>query len=100
MPQYSVEIVQDETVLVEIGIAGPQGAKGAPGDVQFSDLSYVHNQSVPSDTWTIEHNLGFIPNITVVDSAGTVVEGSYNYPSDKTVVLSFTGSFSGKAYLS
>jgi hypothetical protein len=100
MAQYSIEIVQDETVLVEIGVAGPQGAQGIPGEVLFSDLSYVHTQSVPSETWTINHNLGFIPNITVVDSAGSVVEGSYNYPNSSTVELTFNGSFSGKAYLS
>jgi hypothetical protein len=41
-----------------------------------------------------------MPNITVVDSGGTVVEGSYNYPNENTVVLSFNGAFSGKAYLS
>jgi len=44
--------------------------------------------------------LGFIPNITVVDSGGTVVEGSYNYPNANTVVLTFSSAFSGKAYLS
>ena len=100
MAQYVVEVIQDETVLVEIGTAGLQGAKGEPGDVQFEDLSYVHDQVVPSSTWTITHNLGFIPNITVVDSGGTVVEGSYNYPNSSTVVLTFNGTFSGKAYLS
>jgi hypothetical protein len=100
MAQYSVEVTQDETVLVEIGIAGPQGAQGVPGEVLFSDISYLHNQTVPSSTWTITHNLRFMPNITVVDSGGTVVEGSYNYPNENTVVLSFNGAFSGKAYLS
>jgi len=79
---------------------GEQGPQGTPGEVQFSDLSYVHTQSIPSTTWTINHGLQFVPNITVVDSAGTVVEGSYDYPNANTVVLSFSGSFSGKAYLS
>jgi hypothetical protein len=41
-----------------------------------------------------------VPNITVVDTAGTVVEGSYNYPNSNTVVLTFIGAFSGRAYLS
>jgi hypothetical protein len=48
----------------------------------------------------VTHGLGFTPNITVVDTAGTVVEGSYNYPNSNTVVLTFIGAFSGKAYLS
>lgn len=79
---------------------GEQGPQGIPGEVQFADLSYVHTQNTPSTTWTINHGLQFVPNITVVDSAGTVVEGSYDYPNANTVVLSFSGAFSGKAYLS
>ena len=74
---------------------------GTPIDlVGANELGYVYTQSVPASTWNITHGLGFIPNITVVDSGGTVVEGSYNYPNNNSVVLSFTGSFSGKAYLS
>ena len=57
-------------------------------------------KTVASDTWTITHGLQFIPNITVVDSAGTVVEGSYTYPDEDIVVANFSGAFSGKAYLS
>jgi hypothetical protein len=64
------------------------------------NLGYVHIQENVSATWSITHGLGFIPNITVVDTAGTVVEGSYNYLNDNTVVLTFVGGFSGRAYLS
>lgn len=63
-------------------------------------LGYVHNQTLSSTTWTINHNLTFVPNITVVDTFGTVVEGSYDYPNDSTVVLTFSSPFSGKAFLS
>jgi hypothetical protein len=74
---------------------------GTPIDlVGANELGYVYTQSVPASTWNITHGLGFIPNITVVDSGGTVVEGSYNYPNNSSVVLTFTGSFTGKAYLS
>ena len=74
---------------------------GTPVDLVGSqELGYVHIQENASATWNITHGLGFIPNITVVDTAGTVVEGSYNYPNSNTVVLTFIGSFSGRAYLS
>lgn len=82
---------------------GPKTSSGwgTPVDlVTNQELGYVHVQSAPSTTWTINHDLGFIPNITVVDSAGTVIEGSYNYANETTVVLTFAGAFSGKAYLS
>lgn len=98
----SVDVIEQTTSL-EIGTSGPQGPKGdtgQSGEVLYIDLSYVHNQAIPSDTWTISHGLHFIPNITIVDSAGTVVEGSYSYPDENTVVANFSGAFSGKAYLS
>ena len=74
---------------------------GEPTDlVGNQELGHEHIQEVAASVWTIEHGLGFVPNITVVDSAGTVVEGSYDYPDSNTVVLTFIGAFSGRAYLS
>lgn len=90
-------VVNEEEIDIIIGETGPQGPSGVPSP---TTLGHVHIENIPSDTWTISHGLGFIPNITVVDSGGTVVEGSYNYPNSNTVVATFSGSFSGKAYLS
>lgn len=96
--------VTEQPVEVTIGFSGPQGPKGDKGDageVQIEDLSYVHTQNAPSSSWSVTHGLGFIPNITVIDSARSVVEGSYTYSEDgNTVTLSFSSPFSGKAYLS
>ena len=50
-----------------------------------SDRHYLFTQSIPSDTWVIEHNLGKYPNVTIIDSAGTVVEGSVRYIDENTV---------------
>jgi hypothetical protein len=90
-------IVNEEEIDIIIGETGPQGPSG---QIDYSQLGYTHIQNSASTTWSITHGLGFIPNITVVDSGGTVVEGSYNYPNANTVVLSFSSEFSGKAYLS
>lgn len=64
-----------------------------------SDKHFTFIQSVPSDTWVIEHNLGKKPSVSVVDSAGTNVVGEYVYIDDNNIILRFTGVFSGKAYL-
>jgi len=87
----------EEISQILLSTTGPQGI---PGDIQLSDISYVHVQSVSATTWTIIHGLQFIPNITVVDSAGSVVEGDYSYPDENTVIATFIGGFTGKAYLS
>lgn len=61
---------------------------------------YEYNQLVPATTWVITHNLGRFPAVTVVDSAGTVVEGDVDYVSTTQVVLTFSTPFSGRAWLS
>jgi hypothetical protein len=60
---------------------------------------YVHTQASASATWTITHDLGGQPSVTVVDSAGTVVVGEIRYDSNVVVTVLFTTPFSGYAYL-
>ena len=52
-----------------------------------------------SDTWTITHNLGSYPSVTVVDSANTVVVGNVDYVNSQQLVVTFNASFSGCAFL-
>jgi hypothetical protein len=96
MNRAIIEIIE-ENITVDIGTVGPQGPAGT---IDYGELGYVHDQMSASTTWLVEHGLNFIPNITVVDSAGTVIEGSYSYPNSSTVILNFSNSFAGKAYLS
>lgn len=86
--------------VVGLGAPGPQGPQGDVGPQGLSGGSYTHQQLAPSATWTISHELGFYPNVTVLDSAGTFVLGEVSYPDANTVVLSFSSSFGGVAYLS
>jgi hypothetical protein len=103
-PSPSLGIIGDFFLnTTNMNLYGPktESGWGDPVDlVGSNELGYVHIQEVSSSVWNITHGLGFTPNITVVDTAGTVVEGSYNYPNSNTVVLSFIGAFSGRAYLS
>lgn len=97
--KVSVNVTETRAVL-EIGVSGPQGPQGEPGGIGTAAIAYTHIQSTPSSTWTINHSLSFYPNVTVVDSAGSVVEGSVDYQSATVIVVNFSGAFSGKAYLS
>lgn len=103
-PNNTIGIIGDFFLnTTNMNLYGPktESGWGTPTDLVGSqELGYVHIQSVPASVWNITHGLGFTPNITVVDTAGTVVEGSYNYPNSSTVVLTFIGAFSGRAYLS
>lgn len=82
-PQINgVELIENKT-SAELGI----------------DQTYIHNQSTASAEWTISHNLNKYPSVTVVDSAGSVVVGDVDYLDSNNVQVSFSGEFSGKAYL-
>jgi hypothetical protein len=88
------------TQIVELVTAGPQGPPGPPGN-SAATLAYTHDQQVPLDTWTIDHNLGFIPGgVLVIDTLGEVVWGQVAHPSPNRTILTFSAAFSGVAYLS
>lgn len=62
-------------------------------------LGYVFTQSTPSTTWTINHDLGKYPAVSIVDSANDEVIGEVHYTSTTQIVLTFSAAFSGKAFL-
>jgi hypothetical protein len=63
-------------------------------------VAYTYVQNSPAVLWRIVHNLNFYPNITVIDSGGSQIEGEVNYLDSNSLVLTFTSAFSGHAYLS
>ena len=63
------------------------------------DKNYEHDQSSPSSTWVINHNLNKRPSVTVVDSASTEIICDVVYNSTNQVTLSFDAPTSGKAYI-
>jgi hypothetical protein len=62
--------------------------------------SHRHVQMQPEAVWIIIHNLGFRPNATVVDSAGTGVFGDVTYLDSNSLMITFSSPFAGEAYLS
>ena len=70
------------------------------GGINAPAIAYTHTQSISSNTWSITHNLNFFPNVTVVDSSGAICEGEIAYTSNDALTITFSGQFSGVAYLS
>lgn len=65
-----------------------------------TNLSYTHNQTTPAATWTVVHNLGYHPNVTVVDTADSTIVPGKDHQDINTLVLHFAGATAGKAYCS
>jgi hypothetical protein len=63
------------------------------------DLSYTFTQLTPATVWTIAHNLGKRPSVSVTDSGGTEVYGDVNYVDANNLTITFSAAFGGVAYL-
>ena len=63
------------------------------------DLHFTYEQVSASSTWQIEHNLGKNPAVSVVDSGHNMVLGQVSYVDNNNLTITFTASFSGKAFL-
>jgi hypothetical protein len=90
-PVIPVINVINETPTVTVSSPGPQGPA--------ANIFYVHTQAVASAVWTINHNLNGEPTAVVLDSAGTQCEGTFSYPTKNQMVITFTGAFTGTAYV-
>lgn len=105
-PQPTDGILGDQYLDTTTGMLyGPKTELGWGAGVNLvatnpTDLAYIHDQQVPSTVWTINHNLNFNPNVSIVDSAGTVVEGDCQYINSGTIVITLSAAMAGKAYLS
>lgn len=82
------------------GSTGPQGPQGPQGRDGQGQVSFQFIQNSPQTIWTIVHNLGYNPNVSVVDSSGSEVEGDIKYIDDATLQVTFQAAFGGEAYLS
>jgi hypothetical protein len=63
-------------------------------------LSFKYEQQSASAIWTINHNLGFNPNVNISDYGGNNVECDIEQISTNQMVLLFAEPVSGYAYLS
>ena len=79
------------------GPQGPQGPQGVPG-AGFDTFTFT-----PPDArtqWIINHNLGYYPNVTVLDEFGTEYLGNIQYNGLNSLIITFLQSTYATAYLS
>lgn len=73
-----------------------QGDPGPPGP---SGAGYVHSEPLPASVWTVNHNLGFWPNVYVLDTNGDECEGDVDNVSQTSLTITFSAPFAGIARL-
>jgi hypothetical protein len=88
------------------GTAGPAGAAGVPGPTGPqgpagpSGQSFVYTPADAREVWSITHNLGYQPNVMVVDNVGTEYFGAVVYTNTNSLTITFTSAVYATAYLS
>jgi hypothetical protein len=105
-----------ENIIVEISMVDTtspvQSVNGMTGhvllDLQFEDIEqsdpvnhvkYVHTQASISSSWVINHNLGFFPNVTVLDNSNRILETYVQYNNVNTATIIMNSAASGRAFL-
>ena len=73
--------------------AGYTGGGGGGVD----DKNYVHNQVGASASWTVTHDLGKYPAVSVLDTGGSIIIPNVLYVDLNNVTLGFAAATSGKA---
>jgi hypothetical protein len=88
------DLIAANGVLVDQGVYGI-----GLFQISYRDKHYKHIQSVSSNVWNINHDLYKHPSVTVKDSAGSTVIGEVEYVDLNNITITFSGAFSGEAYL-
>jgi hypothetical protein len=95
--QSPTPVVIGKAVAPQLVVAGFKGEKGEPGEGSGSTFQFL--QPVAATIWSIKHDLGRFPSVTVVDSAGNMAVGGITYVDANNINLYFSAAFAGIAYL-
>lgn len=68
-------------------------------DGTTSNAGYVHTQSTAAATWTITHNLGFIPSVELFNTGSQEIDGDVVHVSQNVTTVYFTAAVAGFARL-
>mgnify|MGYP003387066120 CR=1 FL=1 len=89
-PQVVIREIGSLVTVSSVGVQGPPGPAGS---------NYSHQQPVASSTWTINHNLGFKPSVTVLSSGGQEIETEVLHTSVNQCLVYFIVATAGSARL-
>ncbi|MET8006265.1 hypothetical protein [Nonomuraea glycinis] len=94
-------VVQELTTVVELdlavpGIQGPPGERGpaGPGGGGYQE----HVQTAPAREWTISHDFGRPPAVTVMDVDGNEIDAAV-HSDEQTVIITLGPATAGRAHL-
>lgn len=82
------------------GPTGPTGPAGADGVDGVDGGSFSYTPADARTVWEISHNLGYQPNVSVIDNVGTEYFGTVVYTNTNSLTITFSSAVYATAYLS
>ena len=95
------------TDFYDIALSSVQSSNGSLTSEKFysmiaygggADKAYTHEQNSGATTWSVAHNLGKRPSVTVVDVNNVQGYGIVTHTNANNLTITFPGSTTGKAY--
>lgn len=83
--------IAETPARIDIAPTGERGPQGPAG------VSYTHLQPAAAITWTINHNLGFRPAISLFTVGGVEFDAAITHISDNQAVVSLAIPTAGAA---
>lgn len=90
-------VARPQITFAAAGVQGIPGIPGIPGPSGSSLARYTHTQISPLATWTVAHNLGLRPNVTIATTGGQEVWGEVLHLSANTLMVNFDTPLAGAA---
>jgi hypothetical protein len=87
---FQIPVVKNQNVIV-----GNTGTVNTGGEL----ATFVFTQPTPLSAWSITHNLGGFPSVTLTDPSGNVIIAQLQYISNSQVLVTFSQPVAGLAYL-
>lgn len=95
-PRLIAKIKKPNTKVIVLPVAGPPGQDGQPGTDSFY---YEHTQTLPSAGWSVTHNLGKLPNVSVI-IGGETIGVAVHHVDLNTLYIPFAIPVTGKVICS
>lgn len=99
LPDPAVVTVEQSIAPVDVSILPDPATVVVEVPGHDNDAHLVHVQATPALEWTVAHNLGKFPSVTIVDSAGSEVEAAVRHNDANNLTVTFTAAMSGSLYL-
>ena len=94
--QLMIQPPAESVTVLQVG-QGPSGPRGDPG---LSGAPFEHYQSTQSATWTVNHNRGFRPAVTILSVGGIQMLAEVIHASLNQVLVYFDEPMTGLAVCS